>query len=288
MNAKELGRSGVLLPELAFGTWQYRGTAETLRRAVELGGVFLDTAERYLNEHLVGQAIRGVRDKVFVATKVSVEHFRFHDVLQAADRSLQALGTDRIDLYQLHWPNDTMPIEETLSAMEHLVDAGKVRFIGVSRFPVPLLKRAQSALRRHRIVSHQMRYNLADRDVEVDVLPWCRANGITVLAFSPLGRGSQNVLSHDSNGVFDRVSNETGKTKVQIALNWCLCKEQVLPITTASSIAHVEENWGATGWRLTPRQIRLLEENVRFQRRSRVEQTVRALARRVLKRFGLR
>jgi len=288
MSTKVLGQTGVMLPELAFGTWQYNGTADTLRRTVEMGGIFLDTAERYRNEPLVGTAIKGIRDRVFIATKVSAEHFRYNDVLKAAEGSLRALGTDHIDLYQLHWPNDTVPIEENMSAMERLVDAGKVRFIGVSRFPVSLLKKAKGALHKHKIVAHQLSYSLVDRDVEPDVLRYCRADGITVLAFSPLGRRPQSVLNSDSRGALDRISKETGKTKVQIALNWCLCKEQVIPITTASSIAHVEENWGAVGWRLSPEHVRLLNESISFQRRGRMEQAARRLARRVLRLLGRR
>jgi len=119
-------------------------------------------------------------------------------------------------------------------------------------------------------------------------LPYCQVNGITVLAFSPLGRSPQSVLNSDSRGALDRISKATGKTKVQIALNWCLCKEQVIPITTASSIAHVEENWGAVGWRLSPEHVRLLNESISFQRRSSMEQAARRLARRVLRLVGRR
>jgi diketogulonate reductase-like aldo/keto reductase len=286
VNTKELGQTGVNIAELAFGTWEYKGTVEALRRAAGRGGVLLDTAERYRNEHLVGQAIKGIRDRVLVATKVSPEHFRHDDVLMACDRSLKALGVDRIDLYQLHWPNEAVPIEETMSAMEHLVDVGKVRFIGVSRFPVPLLKRAQAALYKHKIVSHQLRYNLIDRNVEVDALPWCQANGITVLAFSPLAHGLKNILDRDPQGSLDQIAKATGKTEAQIALNWCLAKERVVPITTAGSLAHVDENEGATGWRLTTEQIQLLERKIRYQRPSRLEQSLRSIARRLLQRTG--
>src|SRR6266850_3540180 len=106
------------------------------------------------------------------------------------------------------------------------------------------------------------------------------------ISFSPLGRRPQSVLNSDSRGALDRISKETGKTKVQIALNWCLCKEQVIPITTASSIAHVEENWGAVGWRLSPEHVRLLNESISFPRPGRMEQAARRLARRVLRLLG--
>jgi diketogulonate reductase-like aldo/keto reductase len=153
---------------------------------------------------------------------------------------------------------------------------------------VPLLKRAQAALRKQRIVSHQLRYNLVDRNIEVDVLPWCQANGITVLGFSPLAHGLKNILDRDPQGVLDRIAKATGKTKAQIALNWCLAKERVVPITTAGSVAHVDENRGATDWRLTAEQIQLLDRNIRYQRRSRLEQSLRSIVRRLLQRVGLR
>lgn len=288
MNTKELGTTGVTIPEIGFGTWTFKGGVEPLRRALDLGACFLDTAERYQNEHVVGQAIQGRRDRVFLATKVSVENFRYDDVLKAADRSLQALGTDWIDLYQLHWPNESIPIEETMAAMEHLAEAGKVRFIGLSRFRVPEFQRAQAALQKHRIVSQQLRYGLVTRHIEVDLLPWCQTNGVTVLAFSPLEHGLQNILDGDPRGVLEQVAAETRKTKAQVALNWCLAKDRVIPLTTASSIAHVEENCGASGWRLTPGQIQVLDQNVRFRRPSRLVQELRLIARRMLQRVGLR
>jgi Aldo/keto reductases, related to diketogulonate reductase len=131
----------VTIPEIGIGTYLYQGTSELLRRGLDLGAAFVDTAEFYRNEEIVGQAVRGIRERVFVATKVN--HWRRREVLASADASLRKLGVDTIDLYQLHWPNSAIPIEETISAMEELVDQGKVRFIGVSNFTLPELKRAE-------------------------------------------------------------------------------------------------------------------------------------------------
>ena len=141
---------------------------------ITLGACFIDTAESYGTEEVVGLAIQGIRKEIFLATKVSPRHFRHADVIAAADASLKRLNTDYVDLYQLHWPNYTVPIEETMGAMEQLVDSGKVRFIGVSNFFVRDLKRAQKAMRKHKIVSNQVRYNLIDRTVETDLLEYCR------------------------------------------------------------------------------------------------------------------
>jgi hypothetical protein len=117
---------------------------------------------------------KALRSRVFIATKVSPAHFRRSDVLMAADKSLERLRTDCIDLYQLHRPNYTVPIEETMGAMEELVDAGKIRFIGVSNFSVGEVRKAQAALSRYRVVSNQICYNLVERSVELGLLRYCR------------------------------------------------------------------------------------------------------------------
>ena len=134
MNHKELANTGTRLAEIGLGTWQYEGGVEPLRTGIALGACFIDTAESYSTEEVVGRAIQGIRNKVFVATKVSPRHFRRSDVIRSAEASLRRLKTDYIDLYQLHWPNYAVPIEETMAAMEKLVESGKIRFIGVSNF----------------------------------------------------------------------------------------------------------------------------------------------------------
>jgi len=148
------------LPGVGLGTWRYRGGIEPLQVGAALGACFIDTAESYGTEEVVGQAIQGIRKDIFLASKASPRHFRPNEVLAAADASLKRLNTDYVDLYQLHWPTYTVPIEETMGAMEQLVDSGKVRFIGVSNFFVRDLKSAQKSMRKYTIVSNQVRYNL--------------------------------------------------------------------------------------------------------------------------------
>src|SRR5438876_986875 len=121
MIQKELGRTGILIPELGIGTWNYHAGPLILRKGLDLGALFIDTAESYGTEPVVGDALRGIRDRVFLATKVSPKNFRSNDLRRSADRSLQRLGTDRIDLLQLHEPNPSIPIEETMGAMADLV-----------------------------------------------------------------------------------------------------------------------------------------------------------------------
>ena len=284
MNHKELEETGIRLPEIGLGTYNYKGGTEPLRTGIALGACLIDTAEIYGTEEIVGEAIRNVRDRMFVATKVSPQHFKPADLLRAADKSLQRLKTDYIDLYQLHWPNDAVPIEETMAAMEELVNMGKVRFIGVCNFSLARLQRAQAALVKRRIVSNQMPYNLVDRSIEINLLPYCQKNHITLIAYSPFARGIDNIKRKDPAGILGKVAAIAGKTEAQVALNWCIGKEMVIAIPKAASIEHVVENCNASGWRLSADQVRLLEDT--FRRRGGLEQALRRVARRVLQSIG--
>ncbi len=285
MEFKKLGSSDVQLPAIGFGTWRFRGGVEPLVAAIECGA-FLDTAETYGSEEVVGQALRGRRNQAFVATKALPRHFRRRQLLQAAEDSLRRLGTSYIDLYQLHWPNHTVPIEETMGAMEELVDAGKIRFIGVSNFSAGELSRAQKALTRARIVSNQVRYSLIDRTVEKELLPYCRQNQVTLIAFSPLGMTYSAILEHDPNGMLRQLSAVSQKTEAQLALNWLLAKEGVVALPKASSVPHVEEDCGACGWRLPETDYERLAGKVRYRRRSRLESAARRLGRHLFQLAG--
>jgi diketogulonate reductase-like aldo/keto reductase len=277
MDTKPLAATGIKLPEIGLGTWDYHGGVEPLRAGFELGATFVDTAESYGSEPVVGQAVRELRERAFVASKVSPEHFRAADVRRALDASLQRLGLDHLDLYQLHQPNPDIPLEETLGAMEALVDAGKIRFIGVSNFSVAQMQAAQRALRKHPLVANQVRYNLADRTIEAELLPFCQAQGITVIAYSPLSREFQRIHDCDPEGALQEVACATGKTPAQVALNWCLGQPGVVVIPKGNSEAHVRENCGASGWRLTPEQRRLLDGKIQFRRRSGLDAALRRL-----------
>lgn len=287
VNLKQLGATGVEVSELAIGTWKYRGGVEPLRLGIELGATFLDTAESYGTEQTVGEAIRGIRDKVFVASKVSPRHFRYTDVIRAVECSLQQLQTDYLDLYQLHWPNYTVPIAETMAAMERLVDDGKIRFIGLSNFSVAEMKRAQQCLTRARIVSNQVKYSLVCRDPEDGLLEHCRTNGVSLLAFSPLANGPGVLTSADDGDVLGQVAAEVGKTRAQVALNWCAARPEVIAIFKADRAEHVRENCGASGWRLSPEQDARLSCGVKpVQNRTAIERFGRRVARRLVQYAG--
>lgn len=286
MLLKQLGRTVVSVPEIGFGTWDYHGGVEPLRAAMEYGTCLIDTAEAYGTEEIVGRAIRGHRSQVFLATKVLPRNFRRADLIAAAERSLRRLGTDHIDLYQLHWPNLTLPIEEPMSAMETLADAGKIRFIGVSNFSVRDLIRAQAALPGKRIVANQVRYSLVDRTIERSLLPYCQENGITVMAFSPLATGLGNIRACDPKGVLRGAAERLSKTEVQVALNWCIRNPNVIAIPKASSVAHVLEDGGASGWTLPPDAAALLTNKIRYHSRGPLELAARRAVRWTMQMFG--
>lgn len=280
MEMKELGGTGVMLPEIGLGTWKYSGGDEPLRRGIELGAFLIDTAEMYRTEDSVGRAVKGIREDVFIATKVLGGHLRYDQVMQAAENSLRLLDTEYIDLYQIHWPNSSVPIGETMRAMEELVDSGKVRYIGVSNFSVRELAEARSVMAKHPIVSNQVLYNLKRRGIESELLPYCQQNQITILAYTPLASGSLAVdlpPSGESRGGLRRatdrllgrererdalqtVAAQVGKTPAQVALNWCTSRPNVIAIPKSNSLARTEENCGASGWRLTEEQVRVLDE----------------------------
>lgn len=281
MDYKELGGTGVQIPEIGLGTWKYSGGNEPLRRGVELGAFLIDTAEMYRTEDAVGRAVKGMRDKVFIATKVLGGHLRYDQVMRAVEQSLRLLDTDYIDLYQIHWPNSSVPIKETMRAMEELVDSGAVKYIGVSNFSVREMEEARSAMTRYPIVSNQVNYSLKRRGIERDVLPYCQQNQITVIAYTPLGNGSltfapqyplgegrrgilgaaDRLLGRErERGVLQAVAAEVGKTPAQVALNWCIAHSNVIAIPKSNSVARTEENCGASGWRLSKEQIQYLDE----------------------------
>ncbi len=269
MEYKTLGTSQVRVPEIGLGTWKYSGGVVPLRAGIAHGACLIDTAEIYGTEEVVGEAIRDCRERMFIATKAAPRNFRRDRLIAAAEASLRRLGTDYIDLYQLHWPNFAVPIEETMAAMEELVDSGKVRFIGVSNFSIAELKSAQAALSKHKIVSNQVRYNLIERTIEGGLLKYCRDSGITVIAYTPLGSGRSHLLAHDRDGTLAGISETSGKTEAQIALSWVLAKEGVIAIPKASSVAHAVEDCAASGWRISLADFEALNKRIRFKRRGR-------------------
>jgi diketogulonate reductase-like aldo/keto reductase len=269
---KELGKTGEKIPALGLGTWGIGGFSypdysndelaiEIIRFAVEIGMNFIDTAEMYgagHSEELIGEAIKGIREKVFIATKVLPTNFRYEDVIKACERSLRRLKTSYIDLYQLHWPNPSIPIKETMRAMERLANEGKIRYIGISNFSVEETIEAMNALSKYEIVSNQVEYSLLVRDIEKDLLDFCRKNKITVIAYSPLARGE--LLKGKYYEFLSKIGKKYNKTAAQVALNWLIIKENVVAIPKAFSKAKIVENMGAYGWKLSDEDLKAIDE----------------------------
>jgi diketogulonate reductase-like aldo/keto reductase len=267
MELKELGDTGVKVPAIGLGTWQYRDGLEPLRKGIEQGASLIDTAEMYGTEGIVGDAVEGLRDQVFIATKVSGNHLRYDEVLRAAEGSLRRIGIDCIDLYQIHWPDPRVHIKETMRAMETLVDMGKVRFIGVSNFYLKDLQESQASLSKHKIVSNQVQYSLFQRGIEDALLPYCRKHYITVIAHTPLAEGALTARPlfkrRQATGLLQKVARECGKTMAQVALNWCIAKENVIAIPKSDKVERVLENCQAAGWRLSTEQMEALNRAFR-------------------------
>jgi diketogulonate reductase-like aldo/keto reductase len=286
MEFKRLGSSSVRLPEIGLGTWKYAGGVAPLRAGIEHGACLIDTAEGYGTEEIVGHAVQGLRDRVFLATKASARNFRRRDLIAAAERSLRRLNTDYIDLYQLHWPNYRVPVEDSMAGMEELVDSGKIRFIGVSNFSVRELKRAQAALRRNKIMSNQVSYSLIERTIEGGLLEYCQQSEVTIIAYSPLGMDLAQITASDPEGVLSRIATARGKTEAQVALNWITANVNVVAIPKASTVAHAIEDCGASGWRLSQADSDVLETKIRYKRRGFVESAARRWARHAFQLLG--
>ena len=278
MEYREFGKAGFKVSRIGMGTFFDAGgivrarvfghhkneedKISAINKGIELGINLIDTAEIYQSESYISEAIKGYkRDSLFVATKVFRWHLKYDALIKAAKQSLSRLQTSYIDLYQIHAPNRRVPIKETMSAMEHLVSEGKIKYIGVSNFTVAQVKEAQEALSKNELVSVQNEYNLANRKIEADLLPYCLENNIAVLAYVPLAHGKLTNPSPRTKEALDEISQKHGgKTPAQIALNWFLSKnELVFPIPRASKPSRVIENVGATDWQMDKDEIFKLE-----------------------------
>jgi diketogulonate reductase-like aldo/keto reductase len=169
--------------------------------------------------------------------------------------------------------------------MDELVETGKIRFIGVSKFSEREIEQAQATLSKSRIVSNQVQYSLVERTIEYGLLQYCEAKQITVIAFSPLANGPQNIRSYDRKDVLGSVAGATKKTRAQVALNWCVCRTPVITIFKTDKVEHTREDCGASGWRLQPDQVETLNQ-IPFQRRGPIERFARRLGRRTMQKFG--
>jgi diketogulonate reductase-like aldo/keto reductase len=269
---KNLGKTNEKIPAIGLGTYGIGGymhsdyskdkeAIELIRYAIEIGLNFIDTAEMYGSGHteeLIGEAIMGLREKVFIATKVSPSHFSYEEVIKACERSLKRLKTTYIDLYQLHWPNPSISIKETMKAMEYLVDKGKIRYIGISNFSVEETKEAMEALSKYEIVSNQVEYSILERSVEKDLIPYCEREKISIIAYSPLARGA--IFRGNAAEVLSRIAKKHNSTISQIALAWLIRNPIVVAIPKTSKKERAKEFLGAYEINLDEGDLRLINE----------------------------
>jgi diketogulonate reductase-like aldo/keto reductase len=228
-----------------------------LRRGIDLGMTHIDTAEMYGDgaaEELVGDAIAGRRDEVFLVSKVLPQNASRQGTKAACERSLANLGTDRLDCYLLHW-RGPYPLEETFAAFERLRDEGKILSWGVSNFDVPDLEEAWKIAGEARIVCNQVLYHLQERAIEHAVLPWCEQHGLAVTAYSPLGHGDFPGEHMPGGRLLAEIARAHGATARQIALAFLMRRPSVFPIPKASTVAHVEANAGASEIELSQAEI---------------------------------
>lgn len=264
MKYKKLSDTELMIPEIGLGTWNYKGGVEPLQAGIGQGATLIDTAEGYYTEDVVGEAIKGMRKDVIIATKVSGRNLAYDSVLKSCEQSLNKLQTDYIDLYQIHWPNNVYPIKETMKALEKLVDEGSVHYVGVSNFDIHEMREAQHYFPNYKIVSNQVRYSLIDRAIENELLPYCIEKDITILAYTPLASGrlckTDGLLKSEKYKVLADIAKELEKTPGQVALNWCNSHENVVSIPKSNSVERTVENCGASGWSLDKDHIQRLNK----------------------------
>ena len=258
---------GETIPVLGQGTWRMgedkskrQSEVAALRTGIELGMNLIDTAEMYADggaERVVGEAIAGRRDQVFVVTKFYPQNATRERMAVACDRSLRRLNTEQIDLYLLHWRGE-VPLRETLAGFEDLLEAKKIRYAGVSNFDVDDMEevaRIKSGL--ERIVTNQVLYNLERRGIEWDLVPWMRKRRRPIIAYSPVEEG---LLTHP-HPLLKRVAERHDATPAQVALAWVIRDDGVIAIPKAADPKHVRENRGAADIKLTKRDLDELDES---------------------------
>jgi diketogulonate reductase-like aldo/keto reductase len=238
--------SGEAVPVLGQGTWamgedtgKRQDEIAALRSGLDSGMTLIDTAEMYGDgaaEDVLGEAIRGRRDEAFLVSKVLPHNASRAGTIEACEQSLRRLGTDRIDLYLLHWRGN-VPLAQTLEAFEHLLRAGKIRHWGVSNFDVDDMQELDGVGADPAVATDQVLYNLTRRGIEYDLLPWCRQRAIPVMAYSPL---EQNRLLGKPE--LRRIADQYGATPAQVALAWVLRGDGVIAIPKAATPSHVEQN----------------------------------------------
>jgi diketogulonate reductase-like aldo/keto reductase len=255
--------SGAAVPVLGQGTWHMAEDSSArneeiaaLRQGLDLGLTLIDTAEMYSDgaaEELVGEAIAGRRDEVFLVSKVLPSHATRSGTIRACEHSLRRLATDRLDLYLLHW-RESVALEETVEAFSSLVRSGKIRNWGVSNFDFADMEELIEVPGGDAVQTNQVLYNLSRRGIEFDLLPLCRQRGLPIMAYSPIEQG--RILEHS---ILRHIAEQHDATPAQVALAWVLRQPGVIAIPKASTPDHVQENRAALAVHLTENDLQTLD-----------------------------
>jgi diketogulonate reductase-like aldo/keto reductase len=258
--ARPFGATARMVPVIGQGTWYiddaHRPTATAaLRRGLDVGMSHIDTAEMYGDAELVvGEAIAGRRDEVFLVSKVLPNNASARGTIAACERSLARLHTDRLDCYLLHW-RGSHPLAETFEAFERLREQGKILSWGVSNFDVADLEAAWAAGGQGHIACNQVLYHLEERAIEHAVLPWCEERGVAVVAYSPFGHGRFPDPRSPGGRVLKEIAASHGATARQVALRFLVRWQSTFAIPKASSPEHAADNAGASALRLTEAEL---------------------------------
>jgi len=269
MTLERLAVDGKRIPSIGQGTWfmgerpqEQADEIRALQQGLDLGMTLIDTAEMYADggaERVVGRAIAGRRDEVFLVSKVYPHRAGRRSAIQACEESLRRLATDHLDLYLLHWPG-SIPLAETLEAFERLRAQGKIRRWGVSNFDTPLLRELWKLTGGAQCAANQVLYHLASRGIEFELLPWQREHGVPTMAYCPLAQGGAGAQSLLGNATLADVARGRGVTPAQVALAWCVREGDVIAIPKAVDPAHVKENAAAADLRLTADELAKLDQ----------------------------
>jgi diketogulonate reductase-like aldo/keto reductase len=264
---------GETVSALGQGTWymgERRGEAAkeaaALRLGVDLGMTLIDTAEMYASggaEQVVSQAVSGIRDKVFIVSKVLPQNASRSGVPAACERSLQRLKTDRIDLYLLHWRGGH-PLAETVAAFEALRAQGKIRYWGVSNLDTGDMNELLGVPGGGACAANQVLYHPDSRGIEYDLLPWCREHAVPIMAYSPLSHHTHRLLGSSA---LQTVGQRHGATAAQVAIAWGLRSGNVISIPKAADPEHVRENAAAGALTLTPEDCAAIDATHRAPRK---------------------
>ena len=244
---------------LAQGRHPEAAEEEALRTGLSLGMMLIDTAEMYgdgRSEKLIGRVTAPQRDRIFLVSKVWPSHVTGNGIARACDASLARLGTDHLDLYLLHWPSREAPLSDIVAAFESLRAAGKIRAWGVSNFKVSDMEDLFRVSHGDRCATNQVLYNLGNRDIERDLLPWCEQHSMPVMAYSPLGGAGASLLRDPT---LARIGAAHGCSAAAVALAWTIRNGNVIAIPESGSAEHVKENAVALSLTLTPDELHALD-----------------------------